>query len=135
MLNIYQHFIHWHIHTVSHSLDNTDIRLMRNNPVDTIFRQTILFCDSSRDIRHVGYSIFKYCSSFLVQIVHFIVYCEIRRRTNRTTSFHVEERQTFAICSQYRIHDSVIFRSGLHHKGSSTITENRACSTICIVNH
>ena len=60
---------------------------------------------------------------------------EIRRRTNRTTSFHVEERQTFAICSQYRIHDSVIFRSGLHHKGSSTVTENRACSTICIVNH
>mgnify|MGYP007093311871 CR=1 FL=1 len=92
---------------------------------DTIFRQTILFCDCSRDIRHVGYSIFKYCSSFLKQIVHFIVYCEIRRRTNRTTSFHVEERQTFAICSQYRIHDSVIFRSGLHHKGSSTVTEKR----------
>ena len=28
----------------------------------------------------------------------------------------MEERQTFAICSQYRIHDSVIFRSRFHHK-------------------
>src|SRR3712207_7580604 len=74
--------------------------MIRRPPRSTLFPYTTLFRsvflgNSSSHIRHARNRIFKNSSPFLMQIMHFIVYCEIRRRANRSTCFHVQKWQTF----------------------------------------
>ena len=97
MLNIHQNFLHRNFHAMSYRFDDAHIGLMGNNPVNVIFCQPVLFCYSCTDIRHIRDSVLEHSSTFLMNIMHFIVNREIRRRTNRTTRFHVEERQSLTI--------------------------------------
>ena len=120
---------------MGHRIDNTHISLMRNHPVDTIFIQIITFCNRSTAIRHVRNCIFEYSPTFLIDIMHVIIHRKIRRRTHRSTSFHMQKRQAFTIGSQKSIHDTHIFSSRLYHKSSRTIAKNRTCSTFCVVHH
>ena len=120
---------------MSHSINDTKVCLMRNYPVNAILCQTVLLSNSCTNIRHIGYSILKHSTSFLINVMHVVVYSKVRWRANRTTRFHVQERQTFTIGSQNSIHNTYVFRCRFKHEGSSTVTKDRTSSAVCIINH
>ena len=74
---------------VSYCINDAQVRLMRNNPVDIILSEIISFRNGNTSVRHIGYGILKYRTTFLIKKVHVIIHCEIRRRTYRTAGLHM----------------------------------------------
>ena len=103
----------------NHSIDDTKIGLVRNHPVNAILCQTVFLGNGRANIRHIGYGILKHSTSFLINVMHVVVYSKIRGRTNRPTRFHMQERQTFAVGSQNSIHNTYIFCFGSSMKAAA----------------
>ena len=135
VLDINHHLFMRNFQPMSYRINNTKVCLMRNNPINSIFIQSIAFCNLSTDIRHVGNSIFKNRPPFLIDVMHVIVNRKIRRSAHRTTSFHMQEWQAFTICPQNCIHNADLLSSRLYHESSCTITEYRTSRTVCIIHH
>lgn len=69
------------------SSNYTHVCLMGNHPVNVLLRQVIPLHDRLTSIRHIGNSIFKDCTSFLINIMHPIVQCIVRWSTYGASRF------------------------------------------------
>ena len=58
---------------VSYCINDAQVRLMRNNPVDIILSEIISFRNGNTSVRHIGYGILKYRTTFLIKKVHVII--------------------------------------------------------------
>ena len=66
MLDVYHHLVHRQIKTLCNSLDNTDIRLVRNNETDVVLIQIITLCNKSAVIAHACHSITEDSTTLLI---------------------------------------------------------------------
>ena len=91
-LNVDHNLFRWHFQTLCYSSDYTLVGLMRNHPVNIFLRQIISCNKGLACIRHIGYSILKYSTAFLINILHMIIQSIIRMRTYRPSGFYMQER-------------------------------------------
>ena len=66
VLDVYHHLVHRQIKTLCNSLDNTDIRLVRNNETDVVLIQIITLCNKSAVIAHACHSITEDSTTLLI---------------------------------------------------------------------
>ena len=107
---------------------------MGHNPLDIVLIQAITLSDQHTVIAHVRHSITEHRTTLLIEIVQTMVDGEMRRRADRSTCFHVQERKSLAVSTQIGVHhtDILFLRSFQEHR-SSTVAEERTGGTILII--
>ena len=85
--DINQYFLTRNFQTMCHSINDTEDWPGAESPSQCYPLSDRFSRNGRANIRHIGYGILKHSTSFLINVMHVVVYSKIRGRTNRPPAF------------------------------------------------
>ena len=135
MLDIHEHLLLGDLDTATDSLDDTEVSLMRDEPIEIIDREVVALHHRERRIEHISDGVLVDDTPLLIDVVFTSLDSFVRSGLGRAAGLHTQVVKTGSVDMDFAIDYADGLIGGFDQDGSGAVAEERASGTVLIVDH